>query len=151
MRSARVLSLFATLAILAGACSGAPQPSGGGGTASAAPAQKATPGGTITFALEDDPIDFDPLRSRAFIDRNIHYQIYDSIVRIDSSGKIVPWLAEKGGLPPDGKGITFTLRKDVKFHDGPTFDADAVEWNIEPDIQNQRLGRSRDAALVDPV
>ena len=78
MRSARVLSLFAALAILAAACSGAaPQPSGGGGSPSAAPAQKATPGGTITFALEDDPIDFDPLRSRAFIDRNIHYQIYD--------------------------------------------------------------------------
>ena len=43
----------------------------------------------------DDPINFDPMMSNAFIDRNVHYQIYDSLVRIDNTGKIIPWLAEK--------------------------------------------------------
>src|SRR5207247_654567 len=55
----------------------------------AAAAAKPGAGGTLTFVLENDVIDFDPLRSRAFVDRNIHYQIYDSLVRIDASGKIV--------------------------------------------------------------
>src|SRR5213593_4492243 len=132
MRSARYMpALFAALAILLGACAGGQQPTGGGASASPAAAAKATPGGVVTFALEDDPIDFDPLRSRAFIDRNVHYQIYDSLVRIDSSAKIIPWLAEKWDIAPDGKAVTFTLRKDVKFHDGSPFDADAVKWNLK--------------------
>ena len=56
----------------------------------AANKQPAAAGGSITFALENDVIDFDPMRSRAFVDRNVHYQIYDSLVRVDSSGEIIP-------------------------------------------------------------
>ena len=102
--------------------------------AAAAPTQAApgaAAGGTITFALENDVIDFDPLRSRAFVDRNAHYQIYDSLVRIDESGKIIPWLAEKWETAPDGKAVTYSLRKDVKYHDGTPFDAESVKWNID--------------------
>jgi peptide/nickel transport system substrate-binding protein len=151
MRSVRYLApVLATLAILLGACSGGQQPAGGG-SASPTSAAKATPGGTVVFALEDDPIDFDPLRSRAFIDRNVHYQIYDSLVRIDSSGKIVPWLAEKWDIAPDGKSITFTLRKDVKFHDGSVFDADSVKWNIERYIKTTGSARSGELASVDTL
>jgi peptide/nickel transport system substrate-binding protein len=103
--------------------------------AQAAPTQVAAKpsdaGGTITFVLENDVIDFDPLISRAFVDRNAHYQVYDSLVRIDQTGKIIPWLAEKWDTSADGKQVTFTLRKGVKFHDGTPFDADAVKWNID--------------------
>ena len=148
MRSARVLPLIAMLAILVAACAGG-QPTGGG--AASPSTAKAVPGGAVTFALEDDPIDFDPLRSRAFIDRNVHYQIYDSIVRIDSSGKIVPWLAEKWEVAPDGKTITFTLRKDVTYHDGSVFDAESVKWNIERYIKTQGSARSGELASVDTV
>jgi peptide/nickel transport system substrate-binding protein len=148
MRSARYsLALFATLAILIGACAG--QPSGGGTSPTAA--LKATPGGVVTFALEDDPIDFDPMRSRAFIDRNIHYQIYDSIVRIDETGKIIAWLAEKWDTAADGKSVTFTLRKDVKYHDGTVFDAESVKWNIERYIKTTGSARSGELASVDTV
>src|ERR1700716_1456019 len=102
MRSVRYLvALLASFAILLAACSGGQQPAGGG--ASSSTAVKATPGGTMTFALEDQPINMDPLLSNAFIDRNIHYQIYDSLVRIDTSGKIIPWLATSWDIAPDGK------------------------------------------------
>src|SRR5579875_2602037 len=57
--------------------SAGPTPAGTGGAA------MPTRGGTVTFALENDVIDFDPLRSRAFVDRNVHYQIYDSLVAIN--------------------------------------------------------------------
>jgi len=100
----------------------------------AAPAAASKPagsGGTIVFALENDVIDFDPLLSRAFVDRNAHYQIYDSLVRVDQSGKIIPWLAEKWDVAPDGKQVTFSLRKDVTYHDGAAFDAESVKWNID--------------------
>ncbi len=103
--------------------------------AQAAPAQAASKpanaGGTITFVLENDVIDFDPMLSRAFVDRNAHYQIYDSLVRVDPTGKIIPWLADKWDTSADGKQVTFSLRKDVKYHDGSPFDADSVKWNID--------------------
>lgn len=121
------------------ACGGAAQPPTAATSApaatQAAPAQAAAKpagaGGTLTFALENDVIDFDPMLSRAFVDRNAHYQIYDSLVRIDQTGKIIPWLAEKWDLSTDGKKMTFTLRKGVKYHDGSAFDADSVKWNID--------------------
>jgi peptide/nickel transport system substrate-binding protein len=130
-------SLFgaATLGLIAACGGGASQapvsstsaPPKPGPTAAAAPAQTApaqaaskpaASGGTITFVLENDVIDFDPMLSRAFVDRNAMYQIYDSLVRVDPTGKIIPWLAEKWDTSADGKQVTFSLRKGVKFHDG---------------------------------
>jgi peptide/nickel transport system substrate-binding protein len=106
-----------------------------GGAGQSAPGQSASKpaaaGGTITFVLENDVIDFDPMRSRSFVDRNAQYQIYDSLVRVDPSGKIIPWLADKWDISPDGQQVTFGLRKDVKYHDGSVFDADSVKWNID--------------------
>ena len=126
-----------------------------GGPTQAAPAQAAgkpaAAGGTITFALENDVIDFDPMRSRAFVDRNVHYQIYDSLVRVDSSGKIIPWLAEKWDLSADGKQVTFSLRKEVKYHDGTPFDAESVKWNIDRYRTTQGSARSGELAPIDSV
>ena len=121
----------------------------------AAPAAKpASTGGTITFVLENDVIDFDPLLSRAFVDRNAHYQSYDSLVRVDQNGKIIPWLAEKWDTSSDGKQVTFTLRKDVKYHDGTAFDADSVKWNIDryrTTDASARKGELAPVASVDVV
>jgi len=160
MRSARYLVAFlASFAIVLTACS--PQPSGGNGCpAGASPpcmttpppaAGKATYGGTVTFALENDVVDFDPMRSRAFVDRNLHYQIFDSLVRIDPTGKIIPWLAESWETSSDGKQVTFKLRKDVKYHDGTAFDAASVKWNIDRYRTTQGSQRASDLAPVASV
>jgi peptide/nickel transport system substrate-binding protein len=105
--------------------------------------------------IENDVIDFDPLRSRAFVDRNVHYQIYDSLVRIDETGKIIPWLAEKWETSGDGKQVTFSLRKDVKYHDGEPFNAESVKWNIdryrltEDSARRGELAPLEDVQIVD--
>jgi peptide/nickel transport system substrate-binding protein len=120
----------------------------------AAAAAKPGAGGTLTFVLENDVIDFDPLRSRAFVDRNVHYQIYDSLVRIDAAGKIVPWLAEGWELSDGGKTVIFKLRKDVKYHDGTPFDAESVKWNIDRYRTTEgsaRAGELSPVASVDVV
>src|SRR6266536_672073 len=116
-----------------------------------AAAKPAAAGGTLTFVLENDAIDFDPLRSRAFVDRCIHYQCYDSLVRIDANGKIIPWLAEKWDTSADGKQVTFSLRKDVKYHDGTAFDAESVKWNIDRYRTTEGSARSGELAPVDNV
>jgi peptide/nickel transport system substrate-binding protein len=141
--------LVATGALAAVACSPAAPGASPSGTAG-----KAKYGGTVTMALENDVVDFDPLKSRAFVDRNIYYQIYDSLVRVDEDGKIIPWLATKWDVASDQKSVTFTLRDDVTFHDGTKFDADSVKWNIERYIKtqgSQRAGELASVASVDVV
>jgi peptide/nickel transport system substrate-binding protein len=65
------------------------------------------------------------------------YTIYDPLVAwemdvSDRPGKLIPGLATEWKVDPaDPKKWLFTLRHDVKFHDGSTFDASAVIWNLE--------------------
>jgi len=43
----------------------------------------------------------------------------------------VPKLAESETVAPDGKSITYKLRKGIKFHDGTPCNAEAVVWNYQ--------------------
>ncbi|HZP94712.1 MAG TPA: ABC transporter substrate-binding protein [Candidatus Limnocylindria bacterium] len=153
MRPTRpILALFVTLAVLAGAC--APSTSGSsssGGAATASAAAKANYGGTVTFGLENDVSNLDPMLSGLFVDRNIHYAMYDSLVRVDPKGNIIPWLAEKWTTSSDGKTVTFTLRQGVKYHDGSVFDAESVKWNIERYMNTKGSLRTGDLASVASV
>ena len=149
MRSARYLVAFlSAFAILLAACG--QQPSGGG--ASPTPAgNKPTYGGTVTFGLENDVSNLDPMLSGLFVDRNIHYAMYDSLVRVDVKGNIIPWLAEKWTTSTDGKIVTFNLRPGVKYHDGSVFDAASVKWNIERYINTKGSSRTGDLNAVASV
>jgi len=65
------------------------------------------------------------------------YTIYDPLVAwemnvADRPGKLIPGLATQWSVDPaDQKKWRFTLRHDVKFHDGSAFNADAVIWNLD--------------------
>ena len=88
-------------------------------------------GKTINIALHQDPPKLDPMMSTAFVDRMVFQSVFDKLVDLDSKGNIVPMLAEKWEISPDGKKYTFHLRKGVKFHDGTEFNAEAVKFNLE--------------------
>ncbi len=45
--------------------------------------------------------------------------------------KFEPELAESWELAPDGKSVTFHLRKDAKFHDGTPVTAKDVKWSFD--------------------
>jgi peptide/nickel transport system substrate-binding protein len=63
--------------------------------------------------------------------------MYDGLTRwdlskFDEAAKIVPGLAESWSVSDTDKKVwTFKLRPGVKFHDGSTFNADAVIFNFE--------------------
>ncbi|RTE11031.1 staphylopine-dependent metal ABC transporter substrate-binding lipoprotein [Paenibacillus whitsoniae] len=56
--------------------------------------------------------------------------LYESLVENTEEG-IKPLLAESWNVSEDGKVYIFHLRKNVKFHDGEPFNAEAVQKNIE--------------------
>lgn len=115
-----------------------------------APAQPKAPF-TITVQLPDDPPRLDPHLSSALIDRQVHNSIFDKLVEIDEKMNIVPELAEKWEVSPDGKEYTFFLRKGVKFHDGTDFNAEAVKFNIERMLTLKGSPRLSEVNLVDKV
>ncbi|WP_416147599.1 staphylopine-dependent metal ABC transporter substrate-binding lipoprotein [Salipaludibacillus sp. HK11] len=61
-------------------------------------------------------------------------KVYESLVENTEDG-IKPLLADSWEVSEDGKVYTFNLKKDVKFHDGEPFNAEAVKKNIEA-VQN---------------
>jgi peptide/nickel transport system substrate-binding protein len=125
--SVKPLGILVSMLVLAAACSIGDT----GGGARPDPSGKPVRGGTVTFALDMDVVDLDPLRSRNVSDRAVHYQIYDSLVAIDTAGKIIPWLARDWTLSQADSVLTFKLRENVTYHDGSAFDAESVKWNID--------------------
>jgi peptide/nickel transport system substrate-binding protein len=107
--------------------------------AEAAKPAAATPkkGGVLVIGLEGDPSALDPAANAQLGQLRISRQLTETLIKEDTrvtdkpTAPIVPALAEKWTVSPDGKTYTFTLRKGVKFHDGSDFNADAVKFNFD--------------------
>ncbi|MDR2510170.1 MAG: ABC transporter substrate-binding protein [Spirochaetaceae bacterium] len=56
--------------------------------------------------------------------------VYNGLVEIDSDFKLTPALAESWEMSADGRLWTFKLRKNVRFHDGESWDAAAAIANF---------------------
>ncbi|MCO7176332.1 ABC transporter substrate-binding protein [Sporolactobacillus kofuensis] len=88
----------------------------------------------LVIGLDNDPPQLDPQKSSAAVDRQVFQSIYNTLVDIDVNGKIVPELATSWKITNGGKVYTFNLRKDVKFQDGTPFNAKAVKFNFDREL-----------------
>ena len=94
--------------------------------------QSTTPkaGGTATIALESELRTLDPLDSSLLVEREVFYNIYDSLFTIDPSLKIQPGLVKSWDVT-DPLNNKFTLQSGVKYQDGTPFNAQSVKDNIQ--------------------
>src|SRR6266545_5725861 len=60
----------------------------------------------------------DPAKISDYTDYMAAVNLYDGLVNVDSSGNLVPELANSWTVSPDAKEVTFKLRPDAKFSDG---------------------------------
>ncbi|MFQ6101131.1 MAG: ABC transporter substrate-binding protein [Anaerolineae bacterium] len=97
----------------------------------------------ITYGLTLTPSGIDP-HVNASSELGIPLtSVYDTLVYQDpETGEFVPGLAERWEVSSDGLVYTFYLRQDVTFHDGTSFNAEAVRFNLEritsPDLASQK-------------
>lgn len=100
-----------------------------GGTASTSSSSKPVDGGSLTYAIANDPITLNPTGTGAGNDTlAITRQLVDSLLWQDpSDGSLKPWLATKYSANADATAFTFDLRSGVTFSDGTAFDATAVK------------------------
>lgn len=134
----------ASAMFLVAACSG-----GSGSTPAAGPEQEPVPGGEATFAVDSPFLGFDPNVTPAAQDARVMRQVFDSMLYLDDSGEIQPWLATDWEVSDDGLTYTFTVREDVTFQDGTAFDAAAVCFNLDR-IKNPETGSIYAIGLIGP-
>ncbi len=93
--------------------------------------QSGTPkhGGTATIALENELRTLDPLDSSLLVEREVFYNMYDSLFTIDPTLAIKPGLV-KSWDASDTTNYKFTLQSGVKYADDTPFNAKSVKDNI---------------------
>jgi peptide/nickel transport system substrate-binding protein len=88
-------------------------------------------GGTLVLGLDQEPPTLDPHASPSAVTYQIIASVTECLLFKAADGKLSPWLAESWTTSKDGRSVTFKLRRDVKFHDGTPFNADAVKFNFD--------------------
>lgn len=78
-----------------------------------------------------DPPTLDPANTSDVESATYIVEIFSGLVGFNKDLKIVPDIAEKWDVSNDGKTYTFTLRQDVKFHDGRPVTAQDVKYSLE--------------------
>jgi peptide/nickel transport system substrate-binding protein len=93
-----------------------------------APEPKPKYGGTLRYAVHSAPAHFDIHQSGTVANMGAQGPMYDNLIRRDprDGQTIIPDLAHKWEISPDGRTYTFYLRQGVKFHDGADFTAEDV-------------------------
>jgi peptide/nickel transport system substrate-binding protein len=86
---------------------------------------------TIGFTAEPANLDFTTTDGAA-IPEALLVNVYEGLVKIDqTTGEIVPLLAESWEVSEDGRTYDFLLREGVTFSNGEEFNAEDVKFSIE--------------------
>ncbi|NMM75595.1 ABC transporter substrate-binding protein [Acidovorax sp. SRB_14] len=87
---------------------------------------------TVVLALTLEPPGLDPTAGAASsIAEIVHYNVFETLTKINPDGSVSPLLAEGWEVSPDLKTTTFRLRKGVKFQNGEPFNAAAVKFSFD--------------------
>ncbi|HEY1723659.1 MAG TPA: ABC transporter substrate-binding protein [Magnetospirillaceae bacterium] len=98
---------------------------------------------TLIVVAEEGPATLDIDASTANVPTHeVSWNIYDRLITHGMKTlpdgtisydytKFQPELAESWDVAPDGKSVTFHLRKDATFHDGSPVTADDVKWSFD--------------------
>jgi peptide/nickel transport system substrate-binding protein len=101
---------------------------------------------TLVVGLVAEPVALDPAQVTDLNSNRVGRRVVETLVAFaDESTQIVPGLAESWTISKDGLNYTFKLRKGIAFHDGTPFNAAAVKFSIErqinPEHPASKLGK----------
>ena len=101
---------------------------------------------TLVVGLVAEPVALDPAQVTDLNSNRVGRRVVETLVAFaDESTQIVPGLAESWTISKDGLNYTFKLRKGIAFHDGTPFNAQAVKFSIErqinPEHPASKLGK----------
>jgi peptide/nickel transport system substrate-binding protein len=89
-------------------------------------------GGRLVVALQPaEPRTLNGSISTRIGDQMVAGQVYNALLRTDSQGHLLPYLATSWKISPDGLAYTFTLAPHIKWHDGTPLTAADVKFTFE--------------------
>lgn len=131
------LIALVVMAVVLAACGGSDS---GSNSANESGGKKA--GKDLTIAVNQNFVTLDPQDSNNTLDNSVQQTMLEGLVGFDKDMKIIPKLAEDYKVNKDATEFTFMLRKDVTFHDGEAFNAEAVKTNFER-VSDEKNGLKR--------
>jgi len=148
-RRVAALAVASALASLAACTTPTPPGSspGASGGPTAAPATK-----TLTIAANPELITLDPTAQAPAASAQAQlFNVYETLLKINSEGDPQPLLAQRWEVSPDGRTYTFYLNPTAKFASGKQVTAEAVAKNIDRIRTGQVDGRPVTAPDGTPV
>ena len=101
-------------------------------------ASAAPPKDAIVIGLVAEPVTMDPPQITDLNSARVTKRIFEGLVAQElGSYKLVPGLAQSWDISKDGLTYTFKLRPNVKFHDGTPFNAEAVKFVFERQLNDK--------------
>ncbi len=101
-------------------------------------------GGTLVWGTSNPPTIINPILTSHSVSAPLMALIFDSLVRINSQGKVVPGLAKSWDISEDGLVYIFYLHEGVKFHDGVELTTKDIKFTYDmiADSKNQSPRRT---------
>ena len=142
----RFLSLFLSCAVVCGVlcgCGDASNSASGSGASDEKTSSQAAGSDSIVVGIAQDlDSSLDPYTITAAGTREVLFNVFEGLIKVDSSGNFNPAVAETYTVSDDQLTYTFTLRSGVKFHNGDTVTIDDVIYSY-----NTCAAKTEDAAL----
>ncbi|MBN2236367.1 MAG: hypothetical protein JW729_02335, partial [Bacteroidales bacterium] len=107
--------------------------------------------GNVVFYINESNglSSLDPAFAKDLANLNVCNQIFNGLVQLDSNLKVIPSIAKSWTITDQGKIYTFSLRKDVRFHDHPVFKEGLGRRVVASDFQFS-FNRIVDSTSVSP-
>jgi peptide/nickel transport system substrate-binding protein len=112
-------------------------------TATPAPTPTLKRGSTLIIGRAEDMSGLDPHKQNTSSALRALELMYDPLLTFDKDLKIVPNLAEAWKWSDDGKTLTITLRKNVKFHNGDPLTTDDVKYSFDRILDDKTFAAAR--------
>jgi len=99
---------------------------------------------TAVIGMTLEPPGLDPTAGAASaIGEVVHYNILETLTKIEPDGSIKPLLAQSWSVTPDNKTWAFKLRSGVRFQNGEPFNAQAVKFSFERAVAPGSLNKDK--------
>lgn len=102
---------------------------------------------SITVGISQEPESLDPAAGLYIPEQFIIQQIYDPLIYASPDLELHPGLATEWSVNDEGTEFSFTLRDDVKFHDGTPFTAEAVKVSFDRAAEGKSIAAASPALL----
>jgi len=106
---------------------------------------------SLRYAITSEPTTLDPATVRDGTTIDLLQQIYEGLVKWDTSNQLVPAMAEKWEVSSDGMTYTFHIRHGVKFPNGREITAEDFKYSLDRTCNPTTKSTTADLYLSDIV